>query len=187
MNELLELLKIIIPSLVILGVVFVLMREFTKHNSKQIQLLEETNKLQYEKMANELKTGSSKITIPLKFQAYERMVLFLERITPQNLLTRVMKHPVSVDMLHSKLLATIREEYEHNMSQQLYVSDNAWDKVKSAKEDILRIINTSASKFKSDDSSSDFAREIIIEFGKSDNKLNNALFALKEDIRKHFS
>ncbi len=181
-----ELLKLILPSIVILAVVYFMMREFTKHNANQIKLIEDNNKLQGQKLENELKLAGKKITIPLKFQAYERMVLFLERITPGNLLTRVLKTPMTVGKLQSLLLTTIREEYEHNMSQQLYISDKSWDYVKSAKEDVIRFVNSSASKFKSDDNSSDYAKDIIIEYGKSDDKINKALLSLKEDIRNHF-
>jgi hypothetical protein len=183
----LELLKLILPSIVILAVVYFMMREFTKHNSRQIKLLEDANDLQRDKMRKELTSESAKVTIPLKFQAYERMVLFLERISPSNLITRVLKHPTTVDGLHSRLLSTIREEYEHNMSQQLYISNQGWENIRSAKEEVIRIINTSASKFKSDDNSADFAKEIILEYSKSDDKLNKALLSLKEDIRKHFA
>ncbi len=187
MNDLMELLKILLPSLVILAVVYFMMREFTKHNSKQIDIIEKGNDLQKLKLEYELKSASQKTSIPLKFQAYERMILFLERITPSNLITRVAMPTMNIERLHSQLLATIREEYEHNMSQQLYISDNAWELVKSAKEDIIRKINSTASKFNSDDNSGEFAKEIIIEFGKSENPVEKALHSLKEDIRKHFA
>ncbi len=176
-----ELLKLILPSIVILAVVYFMMREFTKHNANQIKLIEDNNKLQGQKLENELKLAGKKITIPLKFQAYERMVLFLERITPGNLLTRVLKTPMTVGKLQSLLLTTIREEYEHNMSQQLYISDKSWDYVKSAKEDVIRFVNSSASKFKSDDNSSDYAKDIIIEYGKSDDKTTLYSILVKSD------
>lgn len=187
MNEFTEFLKILLPALVILGVVFVMMRAFTRQNSRQIELLEKGNNIQVLKLEHELKASSQKISIPLKFQAYERMILFLERISPSSLLTRIVKPSMTVERLHSQLLSTIREEYEHNMSQQLYISDTSWDLIKASKEEVIRLINSSASKFNSDDSSGEFAKEIIMEFSKTDNPIEKAILSLKEDIRKHFA
>lgn len=87
------------------------------------------------------KSARQKDALPLKLQAYERLVLFLERIGPNSLLVRVHRGGMSAQQLQSDLVATIRAEFEHNLSQQIYVSENAWDEVKSAKEDMIRIVN----------------------------------------------
>ena len=187
MSELLELLKVILPAIVILFVVYIMMREFTKQNSKQLNYLTEEQQLHKIKIGVEQKSNSQKISIPLKFQAYERMALFLERINPSNLLTRVLNSKMRVGSLHSTLLATIREEYEHNMSQQLYISDNSWELVKAAKEDVVRLINSSAAKFNTEDDAKLFAQEIITNgFNNNNNPIDKALHGLKEDIRENF-
>ncbi len=185
MSELIELLKVILPAIVILFVVYIMMREFTKQNSKQLNYLSEEQQLIKVKIANEQKANSKKISIPLKFQAYERMVLFLERINPSNLLTRVLKTKMRVGSLHSSLLATIREEYEHNMSQQIYLSDTSWELVKTAKEEVVRLINSSASKFNSEDDATVYAQEIITNGFNNNNPIDKALLGLKEDIREN--
>jgi len=82
-----------------------------------------------------------KDALPLKLQAYERLVLFLERISPNSLLLRTHRAGISATQLHSDLLATIRAEFEHNLSQQIYISAGAWDAVKNSKEDMLRLMN----------------------------------------------
>lgn len=188
MNELMEFLKIIVPTIVILIVVYIMMREFTRQNSKQFDFLKDEQQLLKMKMENERKANSGKTSIPLKFQAYERMALFLERINPPNLLTRVIKPKIKVGTLHSSLLATIRDEYEHNMSQQLYISDNAWELVKTAKEDVVRLVNSTAANFTSDEDASKFAQEIITNgFNNKNNPIEKALNALKEDIRENFA
>jgi len=87
----------------------------------------------------------SRESLPLKLQAYERLVLFLERISPNSLLLRTHRAGISATQLHSDLLATIRAEFEHNLSQQIYISTAAWDAVKNSKEDMLKLINNSYS------------------------------------------
>ena len=188
MNELMEFLKIIVPSIIILIVVYIMMREFTRQNSKQFDYLKNEQQLLKARIEGERKIDAAKISIPLRFQAYERMLLFVERINPPNLLTRVMKPKIVVSTLHSSLLATIRDEYEHNMSQQLYISDSSWQMVKAAKEDVVRLVNSAASKFKSDDDAAKFAQEIITNgFSGKNNPVDKAINALKEDIRENFA
>lgn len=188
MNDLFEFLKIVLPSLVIMIVVYIMMREFTKHNTKQFNYLRDEQDLQKIKLKKHDKSNADKFSIPLKFQAYERMALFLERINPSNLITRVLKPKMKVSMLHSILLSTIRDEYEHNMSQQLYLSDTTWELVKNAKEEIVSQVNKSAAAFKSDEDAGKFAQEIITSiFSKKDNPIEKALTGLKEDIRDNFS
>ena len=187
MDELIELLKVLLPAVIILIVVYFMMREFTKLNSRQIKFLQDEQSLQKLKLNNDLRSNSQKISIPLKFQAHERMALFLERITPSNLIPRVLKPSMNVERLHAQLLAIIREEYEHNMSQQLYVSNQSWDLVRNAKERLVSIINTSASKFNKDDKTNDYSKEIIIEYSKLNNPIDKALLSLKDEIRNHFT
>ena len=183
-----EFLKIIAPTIVILVVVYIMMREFTKQNSKQFDYLKDEQQLQKAKMEHDRKSITGKTTMPLQFQAYERMLLFLERINPPNLLTRVMKPKITVGIMHASLLATIRDEYEHNMSQQLYISDSAWELVKAAKEDVVRLVNSSSAKFNSDDDANKFAQEIIANgYNNKNNPIDKALSALKEDIRKNLN
>lgn len=188
MNELMEFFKIIVPTIAILIVVYIMMREFTRQNSKQFDYLKDEQQLLKVRMENEKKGNSIKTSMPLRFQAYERMALFLERINPPNLLTRIMKSKISVGTLHSSLLSTIRDEYEHNMSQQLYISDTAWELVKTAKEDVVRLVNSSAVNFSSDDDASKFAQEIITNgFNNKNNPIDKAINALKADIRENFA
>lgn len=183
-----EFIKIIIPTIAILIVVYIMMREFTRQNSKQFDYLKEEQQLLKAKIDNERKSNNSKTLMPLRFQAYERMSLFLERINPSNLITRILKPDVKVKALHSLLLSTIRDEYEHNMSQQLYISDTAWELIKTAKEDVVRLVNSAAAKFNSDDDANKFAQDIVTNgFNNKSNPIDNALKSLKEDIRENFA
>ncbi|MDB9775528.1 hypothetical protein OAB47_04770 [Vicingaceae bacterium] len=88
---------------------------------------------------------SQKTVTPIKFQAYERIVLFLERISLDNLVMRIYKGGMTPKQLQTDLLNAIRTEYEHNLSQQVYVSTGSWRMVRTVKEETIKIINTAAS------------------------------------------
>ena len=91
----------------------------------------------------ELLALKSKVTLPLKMQAYERAILFLERIDPSNMIIRAHKNGMTAAALHIELLKIIREEYTHNMSQQIYISPNSWKELIKGKEETIQLINTS--------------------------------------------
>lgn len=98
---------------------------------------------------------------PLTLQAYERIVLFMERIEPSNLVMRSKTNEMTAQQLHGTLLNNIREEYEHNVSQQIYVSDNAWNLTKQAKEETINIINLAANTIDTNGNSNDLTRAIF--------------------------
>ena len=186
MSDALLIILVIVSYMAILLMVYLLMNSFAKNNAKQFKFLAEEQSLLRDKIEYESSAQAKKVSIPLKFQAYERMILFLERINPPNLITRTMKSKTTIASLQSILLATVREEYEHNMSQQLYVSNTSWDLVKTAKEDVMRLINTTAGKFDSTSEASDFAKEIITKGFTDKNPIDIAIKSLKSDIRKNF-
>lgn len=86
-----------------------------------------------------------KESLPLKLQAYERLVLFLERIAPNSILVRVHRGGITAQQLQADLVSTIRAEFEHNFSQQIYVSESTWNEVRNAKDDMIRIVNNAFS------------------------------------------
>lgn len=90
----------------------------------------------------EMKIEVMKMVVPLKIQACERLVLFLERSQLPVLVKRVYTPGMSKELFHISLLQSVEEEFEHNMAQQLYVSNDTWNAVKSAKEELVRQINT---------------------------------------------
>lgn len=92
------------------------------------------------------KIENSKISMPLRIQAYERLVLLMERIKPESILIRVQSPQMTAAQLHQDLLATIRAEFEHNLSQQIYVSPTSWNAVKFAKDSLIKVINEESSK-----------------------------------------
>ncbi|WP_073109690.1 DUF7935 family protein [Hymenobacter daecheongensis] len=122
-----DLLKIILPALIVAGSIFYLIQQYLE-KEQQRRLIE-------------MRLQTSKETLPLRLQAYERVTLLLERITPNNLLVRLSSAGLTAPDYHRMLVSEIRAEFEHNLSQQLYMSPDVWDQVKSAKETILTMVN----------------------------------------------
>ena len=92
----------------------------------------------------ELKKTSLTTTLPLRLQAYERLTLFIERINPANMLVRVHVAGTTVREIQQFLIAEIRTEYQHNITQQLYVSAQAWAIMNRIKDDTISLINNTA-------------------------------------------
>ena len=122
-----ELLKIILPALIVAGAIYLLFKQYLEKD-QQRRLIE-------------LRLDSSKATLPLRLQAYERVVLLLERISPNNILVRLSSAGQTAPDYHRLLQQEIRAEYEHNISQQLYLSADTWALVREAKENVLTMVN----------------------------------------------
>jgi hypothetical protein len=122
-----DLLKIVLPALIVAGAIYFLFQRFLEQE-QQRRLVE-------------LRLKNGETTLPLRLQAYERMVLLLERISPNNILVRLSSAGQTAQDYHRLLQQEIRAEYEHNLSQQLYLSPDAWAAVKEAKENVLTMIN----------------------------------------------
>lgn len=173
MDAFLEILKYILPStIVFLAVYFVLKKQ------------------QDTQLKREVVKGRQTIqntVLPIRLQAYERMVLLLERITPQNLVMRSNNNIITSGQLHQELLSTIRSEYEHNITQQVYVSKSAWEAVKRAKEETIKIINISASKV-NDNAKGIELSKMVLELSMKLDKLPTqlAIDYIKEEARSFF-
>lgn len=166
-----EIIKFSVPALLVLAAAYIVMKNFM---DQQIQ----NSKIN-------LKLTNAKIITPIRLQAYERLVMFMERITPENLLVRVYQPGMTSQQFHIELLKTIRNEYEHNLSQQVYVSDEAWEAIKNAKESILRLINTIASSEKGKESAQNFSQLALETYNSVDtNPTESAIELLKREINE---
>jgi hypothetical protein len=128
-----------------------------------------------------------KTLLPLRLQAYERFVLFLERINPPSMLMRLNQPELSATQLQALLVRTIRDEFEYNLSQQIYISANAWEMIRNAKEETTRLINQAAASLPEGTSAADLARTIL-ELSVSGDSLsmNRALDELKKEVKQLF-
>jgi hypothetical protein len=173
MDEFIELLKIVAPSIVVLLTTVYLVRQYLRNEEKRRML--------------QLRAEHQKNFVPLRMQAYERVVLLLERIAPGSLIMRIYKPGMSSRLLQADLVKAIREEYEHNMSQQLYMSHHAWTMVKQAKEETIKMINLAANELKMDSSGNELA-QLIFEATATMEKLPTdvALMFVKNEAQKLF-
>jgi len=173
MDALIEFIKILVPASVVLYAAYLLVRMLIQ---KEIDM----KKL-------EVRGKSIETVLPTRLQAYERMTLFLERISPQNLLVRLTATGMTSREFHQLLLTEIRNEYNHNVAQQVYMSENVWNLIKNAKEDLIVSINDASSEMRGDSTSLDLSKKI---FEKSINKqvdpIAHALSELKKEIQQTF-
>lgn len=173
MDVVIEFGKILLPAAVVLYAAYLLVRSFVH---KEIEL----KKL-------EVRSRSIETILPNRLQAYERMTLFLERMSPQNLLVRLNTENMPAREFHQLLLAEIRNEYNHNVSQQVYMSEEVWDLIKNAKEDLIVMINNAASEVTNDSSSLDLAKKIFEHaVNKRIDPLAHALSEMKQEIQRTF-
>ena len=111
--------------------------------------------------AMELKVQALKIIMPLKVQAYERFLLYLERVQLPQLVKRIYAPGMEKGTLHLLLLQNVREEFEHNLAQQLYVSNSTWNAVVNAKEELVNQINTTFEQLKDEEDVSILAQSLV--------------------------
>jgi hypothetical protein len=116
--------------------------------------------------ALELKKSISGQTLPLRLQAYERLVLFIDRINPANLLIRLNGNSYAAAELHSIILNEIRTEYQHNITQQIYVSTQAWAVVKRTKDDTINLVNNAIKAMPENAGGLDFGRMLLTHLSK---------------------
>ena len=142
-----DILKITIPALLVFLTAWILLRNLMKNDQ--------------DKRRQEIVLQNSRTVTPIKLQAYERIVLFLERISLESLLVRVSTSGMTAAQLHSALLTTIRSEFEHNLSQQIYMSPQAWEVVRNARSNMIKIINSEFEKKPLPATSMEFSQRLL--------------------------
>lgn len=165
-----EILAYSIPALVVLAATWLVMHKL--FNNEQ------------EKRLWELKRLSQKEISPIRLRAYERLTLLLERTTPDRMLMEMNLQEMTIPQVQQQLLRTIRLEYDHNLSQQIYVSDEVWDKIIHARDEMGAFVTAMAAGMSEGSSTLDYAKTLITAYptnGETPNSL--ALSALKEEAK----
>ncbi len=173
MEMIYELLRTTIPAILVCYLAYLLVRAFLNKQLDEIVL--------------STKQKNQEIVIPIRLQAYERVVLLLERITPSNLISRLSNSNYSFEEFQQILIHEIRNEYNHNLSQQVYISDKSWGYVTRAIEQTISVINSSASELGKEAKGFDLARLVIEKV--SGNELDTpkeAIKYIKEEIQTIF-
>ncbi|PWG78136.1 DUF7935 family protein [Pararcticibacter amylolyticus] len=135
----------------------------------------------------ELKKEEMKTTLPLRLQAYERIVLFVERINPANLILRTHSQGIGVYEYQNILVNEIRNEFQHNIAQQIYLSSASWSVVKRVKEETITLINNVARNLPEDATGLDLSKTMLTHLASLDqNPYDTALEIIKQDVQKLF-
>lgn len=158
METAIEILKIVAPSIVIVVAIYFILKS---HHDKEVKILSLKRKDEQAPQQQANSNSTQEIILPLRLNAYEQMALFLEKIEPSSIVMRIHKPGMSAKLLHADILRGIREEFEQNMSKQIYISKNSWELIKQAKEETIKIINISFQKMEDDASGIDLSRDIF--------------------------
>ncbi|MEQ9307296.1 MAG: hypothetical protein RJQ14_25505 [Marinoscillum sp.] len=168
-----DLLKITIPAVLILYTAYLLVRSFMNKQLEELQL--------------NIRHKNQEIVLPVRLQAYERMCLLLERINPNNLIPRLNEKDMSAKQLQQLMVSEIRSELNHNLSQQVYMSNDAWMYVSSAVEQLISLINESGNEMSPEATSLDLAKTVFEKNMRNDqDTIRGALSFIKGEIRELF-
>jgi hypothetical protein len=173
MEDFLDILKYILPSVITFLASYLIIKRFLDND--------------YRKKTVDIKMQNQKTIMPVRLQAYERLVLLLERISLPSLIQRTHKQGMSARMLQAELVKAIRAEFDHNLSQQVYITNKSWESVKTAKEETIKAINIAASRVGDDASGMDLINVIFELITKVDRLPTDiAIDILKMEARQIF-
>ena len=170
----LEILKYTLPALIVFLTAFYLLTSYMNKDAATKAL--------------ELKMKRDKEIVMLRLQAYERLALFLERINFAPVISRVRTPDMIASELQYAMVKNSREEFEHNLSQQIYVSSNAWNLIVSAKEEMMKTINLIGTQLPDDSSAGQLINAIFtgVQNSKAALPTDQALEFLKAECRELF-
>ncbi len=173
METLLEISKYLLPSLVVFATTVYLVKKYFEGEEKKRRMQQVLNNQQ--------------LITPLRLQAYERTVLFLERISLESLIMRINKPGRTCQQLQTDLLQAIRSEFEHNLTQQLYISHGAWEMVKIARGRTIQLINSMAEKVQKDAPAINLSKAILESIvDQEKTPTTDALAFVKKEISQLF-
>ena len=166
-SRIIDLFLFAIPSLITGVIAYYFFREHTKNEDGRRRFL--------------LKKDLQINAMPLRLQAYERMALFLERISPSKLLIRINPIDSNKESYESLLIQSIEQEFEHNLSQQIYISDKCWNIVTTAKNATIQLIRK-ASMLEKTDSANKLREVVLTEMMERRSPSDAALSFIKDEV-----
>jgi len=130
------------------------------------------------------KKGNAQL-LALRLQAHERMIVFIDRLNPSNLFLRLNQPGMTARQLQAVVLNEVRAEYQHNVSQQLYINAETWDVLCKLKDDTIAMINNAVGELSADASSINLSRKILEHVaGIKANPYELTLGLLKQNIHE---
>lgn len=169
----LEILKLVGPAALVLGA-FAL---FLAEDRKKKEATERQRILQ----------NTFSHIIPLRLQAYERLIIYMERISPDSMMMRADAQGKTARLFQMQLTAEIREEFNHNIAQQLYVDEETWMEVVRAKEQVIAMVNAVGKTLPPDAPAIELAKRVLNEMVRNEEgPTHKAVEALRSDVRGLF-
>jgi hypothetical protein len=164
----------ILATMALTGYIFYRIAKHYFDNQQKMQMLQ---------MRVDEHREAVKLVTPIRLQAYERMALFLERISPESLVLRCYQPGMDTKLLQGVMTKTIRDEWEHNLSQQVYISSEAWNRIRQAKDEMVGVINSAAITIPDDADPARLASTIFATVAAGSNPAAPALEFLKQEMR----
>jgi len=173
MDIVIDILQIIIPPSIVGIVVYFVLKKMLEENEKR--------------RIWEYRKENQKVITPLRLQAYERITIFLERISIPSLIVRLNTNRMTAGQLHRDMIKAVNAEFEHNLSQQIYISGDAWIVVKNAKENTLKFINLVAKRVDPKEPSMKLIKALTDAVMESQSTASEvALDFIKKEVRRLF-
>lgn len=169
----LEMLHFMLPAAVVFLVTYFTLKKMLDEDFRRKEL--------------KIKSERSSELTPIKLQAYERFTILLERIRLDNAVMRLADPLKSAVEFKYQLTQSINDEFNHNISQQIYVSDQAWQMIKLSREEGLQLIEKSFESMNEDSKAIDLGKAILLELSKSKNNVAAATISfLKKELELVF-
>ena len=173
MNALLDIFLVLVTGAIVFFTAYFMLKMFFENESKKRMV--------------DYKTQNMKLINPVRLQAYERIILFLERISPNSLIVRLQVPGMEARQLQKEMLSLIRAEFEHNLSQQIYMSDKAWDIASSAKENVVKLINLASQNVAPEAPAMELANKIMESWMKvNPTPTQTAVAYIKNEVKTVF-
>lgn len=135
----------------------------------------------------ELNKESRAQLLPLRLQAHERLIIFVDRINPSNLLVRVHQQGIAIETLQAGILNEVKSEYQHNIAQQLYIDSETWQVVRKLKDDTIAMINNAVQGLPTNTNGIELSKAILQHMATiSENPYDLTIELIKKDIYKLF-
>ena len=166
-NNILQLLLYLLPAVIVAVIAYYFFSMHTKNEEQRRRFL--------------LHRENQKHSFPVRLQAYERMALFLERIAPGNLLIRIKPLNEDKDNYASLLIRTIEQEFEHNLAQQIYVSEECWNVIKASKNATITNLRKTAAKEDIKDAS-EFRQQVLTSLMEQQPPSETGLSYIKKEV-----
>lgn len=146
-DTIIDIIKIILPAIIVFFTAYFILKTQNEDNQAKIRM--------------EIDKNNQNLITPIKLQAYERLVLLLERISPQQLILQHNEPDLNAFKMKHLMINHIQQEFNYNLSQQVYISNQSWQIIRVVKEQVIQLINLSFEDLHPEATSNELHKKII--------------------------